>query len=51
MYLSDAEKTLCISLNPKVTNFKQNFQEQKTNTIGGKYPHFYRNGAVSYKEF
>jgi len=25
--------------------------EQKTNTIGGKYPFIFRNGNVYYKEF
>jgi hypothetical protein len=34
-----------------VSSFKKNIQEQKLDTIGGKYPHFFRNGIVEYKEF
>jgi hypothetical protein len=42
---------LCIKYNPKVSSFKSTTLENKIDTIGGKYPFFFRNGAVGYKEF
>jgi hypothetical protein len=36
--------------NPKVTTFKTTMQESKLDTMGGKYPKFFRNGQVEYKE-
>lgn len=51
MFLFDGEKQLKIQYNPKVTSFKTVIQETKSDTIGSKYPFFYRNQAVNYKEF
>ena len=51
IYLVDKNKTLCVKFNPKISSFKTTIQETKTDTIGGKYPMFYRNGALGYKEF
>lgn len=51
IYLVDKNKTLCIKFNPKISSFKTTIQETKTDTIGGKYPMFYRNGTLGYKEF
>lgn len=50
MYLSDAHHQLCIRFNPKVSSFKSNILESKTDTIGGKYPFFFRNENSGYKE-
>lgn len=50
MYLGDAQHQLKISLNPKVTSFKETLLEQKLDTIGGKYPYFFRNGDLRYRE-
>lgn len=50
-YLFDGERQLKIKYNPKVTSFKNTVLEQKTNTIGSKYPFIFRNGNVKYKEF
>lgn len=50
LFLSDNEHSLCIRFNPKVSSFKNNILEQKTDTIGGQYPFFFRNGSVNYKE-
>lgn len=50
MFLFDGEKQLKIKFNPKVTTFKNVILEQKTDTIGGKYPTIYRNGNVKYRE-
>ena len=51
MYLSDGDRQLRIRYNPKVTSFKNTILEAKMDTIGGKYPFFFRNGNVKYKEF
>lgn len=51
MFLSDGERQLRIKFNPKVSSFKTTLLESKMDTIGGKYPFFFRNGKVEYKEF
>lgn len=51
MFLSDNERQLCIRFNPKVTSFKTTLAENKIDTIGSKYPSFFRNGIIGYKEF
>ncbi len=51
MFLYDEERQLCIKYNPKVSSFKNVVQEQKTDPLGGKYPIFFRNGEMEYKEF
>ena len=51
MFLYDGKKQLKIRFNPKVSSFKNDIQEQKIDTIGGKYPFIFRNGIVCYKEF
>lgn len=51
MFLFDGKRQLKIRFNPKVTTFKNNRLESKVDTIGGQFPHFFRNGSVSYKEF
>ena len=50
-YLSDGKRQLKIKYNPKISSFKEILLEQKTNTIGSKYPFIFRNGNVRYKEF
>lgn len=50
-FLFDGKRQLKIKYNPKVSSFKTNVLETKTNTIGGQYPFFFRNGNVNYKEF
>ena len=50
-YLYDGERQLKIKYNPKISSFKQTLQESKSDTIGSKYPYFFRNGNVGYKEF
>lgn len=42
---------LKIKFNPKVSSFKTTTLESKTDTIGGKYPFFFRNGRTAYKDF
>lgn len=50
-FLYDGQKQLCIKFNPKVSTFKTDLAEQKTETIGSKHPFIMRNGNVGYKEF
>ena len=50
-YLTDNERQLNIKYNPKITSFKSTILEQKIDTIGSKYPFFFRNGTIDYKEF
>lgn len=51
IFLYDGEKQLKISYNPQVSSFKTDVLESKTETIGSKFPFFFRNGTVEYKEF
>ena len=50
-YLYDGEKTLRIRYNPEVSSFKTTILEQKTDTLGGRFPYITRNGQTYYKEF
>lgn len=50
-FLYDGKRQLKIKYNPKVTSFKETLLEQKTNTLGSKYPFFFKNANVGYKEF
>lgn len=49
-FLSDAERQLKIKFNPKMSTFKTTVFESKVDTLGSKYPFFFRNGDVEYKE-
>jgi hypothetical protein len=51
IFLNDKDRQLRVRFNPKVSSFKTTVLETKTDTIGGKYPFFFRNGNVGYKEF
>ena len=50
-FLYDGERQLRIRFNPSVSSFKTTKLEQKTDTIGGKYPFFFSNRQIGYKEF
>jgi hypothetical protein len=50
MFLQDATHTLRIKFNPKVSSFKHTIQEQKVDTLGSRYPYFFRNGNMDYVE-
>lgn len=50
-FLYDGEKQLRIRYNPKISSFKTDLAEQKTETIGSQHPFIIRNGNVAYKEF
>lgn len=49
-FLSDGERQLKIKFNPKMSTFKTTVFESKVDTLGSKYPFFFRNGDVEYKE-
>lgn len=51
MFLFDGEKQLKIRFNPRISSFKIDRLEQKIDTIGSKYPYFFKNGNVEYREF
>jgi hypothetical protein len=51
MFLCDENRQLRITFNPKVSTFKEVIQESKIDTIGGKFPQFFRNEQTRYKEF
>lgn len=50
-FLYDGKYQLKIKYNPKINSFKNVILENKTDTIGNKYPFIYRNRNVNYKEF
>lgn len=50
-YLYDGEKTLRIRYNPEVSSFKITVLEQKSDTLGGRFPFITRNGDTYYREF
>ena len=50
-FLWDGKRQLKLRFNPKVSSFKTNILESKTDTIGSQYPFLFRNGYVNYKEF
>lgn len=51
MFLFDGERQLKLRFNPQVSSFKTQLSESKTDTIGSKYPFFFRNAKVGYKTF
>lgn len=50
-FLYDGERQLKIRYNPKLGNIKTNLSESKIDTLGSKYPFFFRNSKINYKEF
>lgn len=50
-FLYDGKRQLKIKYNPKISSFKKDLLETKTDTIGGKHPFIFRNGRVYYSEF
>lgn len=51
MYLGDKDRQIKLSFNSKVTSFKSTLFENKLDTLGGRYPFFFKNGDQNYKEF
>ena len=51
MYLYDGDKMLKLRYNPEISSFKTTILEQKTDTLGSKYPFIRRNGNMYYRSF
>lgn len=51
MFLYDGQRQLRVRFNPRVSTFKTDLLENKTETIGSQFPFFSKNGNVKYKEF
>lgn len=50
-YLSDGERQLKLGFNANVSSYKATLSENKTETIGSKYPFIFKNGQMYYHEF
>ena len=50
LFLADENCQLCMRFNPQVSSVKYVVQETKQDTIGGKYPIFFKNGDLNYME-
>lgn len=50
-FLTTYNAQLKIKFNPQVSNFSKTVSENKVDTIGSKYPFFYRNAKVGYRTF
>ena len=51
IFISDGKKVLKVRFDPKINSFKDTILEAKVDTLGGKFPFFFRNGNTHYKEF
>ena len=51
MFLFDGERQLKLRFNPQISSFKTQLAETRSETIGSKYPFFFRNARVGYKTF
>ena len=51
MFLYDGERQLKLRFNPQVSSFKTQLAETRSETIGNKYPFFFRNARIGYKTF
>ena len=51
MFLYDGERQLKLRFNPQVSSFKTQLSETRSETIGNKYPFFFRNARIGYKVF
>lgn len=51
MFLYDGQRQLKLQFNPQVSSFKTQLNETRSDTIGSKYPFFFRNARVGYNVF
>lgn len=51
IFLNQNNKQLKIKFNPSVSSMKTIYSENKTETLGSKYPFIKRNGATQYRTF
>lgn len=50
-YFTNSEGHLCISFDRTLSNFQNNIQETKVETIGSRFPYVFRNGHINYRTF
>ena len=50
IFISDGERQLRLAFNPQISSLKDVILETKIDTIGSRYPFFFSNGTVKYKE-
>lgn len=50
-FLVGEDRQLKIQFNPKISSYKRQIQETKTETIGSRFPFILRNGEVNYFSF
>ena len=50
-YLGDKNRQIKLAYDNDMSSFKDTILESKVDTLGSKYPFFFRNGNVQYKEF
>lgn len=51
IFLYRPDRQLKIRFNGKVNQIHETLQETKVETLGGRYPYFFRNGAKRYRDF
>ena len=51
IFIYDGEQQLKLRFNPQVSSFKTQLSETRSETIGSKYPFFFRNARIGYKTF
>ena len=51
IFIYDGKRQLKLKYNPQVTSFKTQLSETRSDTIGSKYPFFFRNARIGYKTF
>ena len=51
IFIYDGERQLKLRFNPQISSFKTQLAETRSETIGSKYPFFFRNARVGYKVF
>lgn len=51
IFLYDGTRQLKLRFNPQISSFKTQLAETRTETIGSKYPFFFRNARIEYKTF
>lgn len=51
MFLYDGARQLKVRFNPSMSGIHKTIMESKTETIGSKYPFFFRNGDIGYYDF
>ena len=51
MYLSSGGRQLNIKFDPQITSFQRVVSQTRVETIGSKYPWFYKTGALGYRTF